>query len=73
MGLWRFQLFTRDDLALDGRRVQAALTWLRADGRARRAFLEPHLVDRLRLDANFVRFQGCNAARHDDHFHIELR
>jgi hypothetical protein len=68
-----FQVFTRDDLMLDGRRTRAALTWLRSDGRARRAFLEPHLVDRLRLDPNFVRFQGCNAARHDDHFHIELR
>jgi hypothetical protein len=68
-----FQVFTRDDLVLDGRRTRAALAWLNADGRAQRAFLEPHLADRLRLDPNFVRFQGCNAARHDDHFHIELR
>jgi hypothetical protein len=68
-----FQVFTRDDLVLDGRRTRAALAWLRSDGRARRVFLEPHLADRLRLESNFVRFQGCNAARHDDHFHVELR
>jgi hypothetical protein len=68
-----FQIFTRGDLVLDGARTRAALIWLRADGRSRRAFLEPHLVDRLELDSSFVRFQGCNAARHDDHFHIELR
>jgi hypothetical protein len=68
-----FQVFTRDDLVMDRRRMSAALVWLQRDGRARRAFMEPYLTDRLRLDANFVRFQGCNAARHDDHFHIELR
>jgi len=68
-----FQPFARDDLALEGRRLTTALLWLERDGRARRAFLESHLVDRLDLNAHFVRFQGCNAARHDDHFHIELR
>ena len=68
-----FQIFTRDDLSLEDGRTRTALIWLQRDGRARRAFLEPHLVDRLRLDPSFVRFQGCNAARHDDHFHIELR
>ena len=68
-----FQPLTRSDLVLDGRRLGAALSWLEHDGRARRALLEPHLADRLGADAGFVRFQGCAAARHDDHFHIELR
>ncbi len=68
-----FQPFVRDDLVLDGRRLRAALGWLARDGRARRALLEPHLVDRLGADRAFVRFQGCAAARHDDHFHVELR
>lgn len=36
--------------------------------------LEPHLKTRLRLEAyNKIRFQGCRAARHDDHIHIQLR
>lgn len=68
-----FQPFTRDDLVLDGRRLRTALTWLERDGSARRALLEPHLADRLGANSAFVRFQGCAAARHDDHFHIELR
>lgn len=67
-----FQPFTRNDLALDQPRTRAALTWLARDGRTRRAFIEPHLADRLGVRSGFVRFQGCNAARHDDHFHIEL-
>jgi hypothetical protein len=68
-----FQLFTRDDLTAEPARLRVTLTWLSQQPRSRRALLEPHLTRRLRLDPSFVRFQGCNAARHDDHFHIELR
>jgi hypothetical protein len=71
-----FQPLVRDDLVLDGRRLRTAITWLETEGRARgarRVLLEAHLADRLQLDPRFVRFQGCSAARHDDHFHIELR
>lgn len=34
--------------------------------------LEPHLRDRLRLGDPRIRFQGCHAARHDDHLHLQL-
>ena len=68
-----FQPFTRDDLILDGRRLRTALDWLARDARARRVLLEPHLADRLGANRTFVRFQGCAAARHDDHFHVETR
>lgn len=36
-------------------------------------YIEPHLEQRLGL-ASFgkVRFHGCAAARHDDHFHVEV-
>jgi hypothetical protein len=68
-----FQPLVRNDLALDGHRARAALIWLARDGRTRRVFIEPHLADRLGAGSSMVRFQGCGAARHDDHFHIELR
>jgi hypothetical protein len=35
--------------------------------------LEPHLQRRLSVTSDKVRFQGCRAARHDDHVHIQLR
>lgn len=35
--------------------------------------LEPHLRERLRITSPKVRFQGCAAARHDDHFHVQFR
>ncbi len=37
-----------------------------------RIFLEPHLKVRLDLHHPKIRFQGCRAARHDDHLHVEF-
>jgi hypothetical protein len=36
-------------------------------------FIEPHLKIRLNLTTDKIRFHGCQAVRHDDHFHIQLR
>ncbi len=38
-----------------------------------KAFLEPHLKQRLKLSSNKVRFQGCRSVRHDDHIHVQIR
>lgn len=35
--------------------------------------LEPHLKERLGLQHDKVRLHGCNAVRHDDHVHIQLK
>ena len=37
-----------------------------------RIFLEPHLVKKWGITGGVVGFQGCNAARHDDHIHLQL-
>lgn len=36
-------------------------------------FIEPHLKNRLGLINKKVRFHGCQAVRHDDHIHFQLR
>ncbi len=36
-------------------------------------FIEPHLRSRLKLTNNKIRFHGCQAVRHDDHVHIQLK
>lgn len=39
----------------------------------RKILLEPHLKQRLGFGKNNkIRFQGCRAARHDDHVHVQL-
>ena len=36
-------------------------------------FIEPHLKKRLNLTNRKVRFHGCQAVRHDDHIHFQLK
>nr|WP_261337459.1 hypothetical protein [Rhizobium leguminosarum] len=35
-------------------------------------FIEPHLKNALGIADSHIRFQGCRAARHDDHIHIQV-
>lgn len=36
-------------------------------------FIEPHLKQRLKLKNSKIRFHGCQAVRHDDHIHFQIR
>lgn len=36
-------------------------------------FIEPHLKKRLNLNNSKIRFHGCQAVRHDDHIHFQIR
>jgi hypothetical protein len=60
------------DLDLEPDRTRLALTTLLDDDRVGKVFLEPHLQRRLGLANAKLRFQGCRAARHDDHIHVQL-
>lgn len=60
-------------VALEPVRTRFLVVRLADDPRAGRLFLEPHLTARLEARHAKVRFQGCRAARHDDHLHVELR
>lgn len=70
-----FRPFTKS-YSLDEARTRTALNWLTNEGAVlgvSRVFVEPHLVERLNVQSPIVRFQGCHAARHDDHIHIQLK
>ena len=65
-----------NDYALDKDRTRAAIEWLATSGRERgvyKIFLEPHLVETLEIESSAARFQGCRAARHDDHVHVWMK
>ncbi|NPD13643.1 hypothetical protein HOY34_00315 [Xinfangfangia sp. D13-10-4-6] len=53
-------------------RMRAALNWLARDARVEKIFIEPHLRESLNLSSEKFRFQGCRAARHDDHLHFQI-
>lgn len=58
--------------SLDDRATGKMLATIAAHPRIGKLLLEPHLTARLRLTHDKIRFQGCRAARHDDHVHIQL-
>lgn len=58
---------------LDEERTRAMILWLKQQPHVTKILLEPHLAERLNVGGGKVRFQGCFAARHDDHLHVEVR
>lgn len=60
------------DARLDEARTRDLLFHLAAAAEVRRILIESHLKSRLGLDHPKIRFQGCAAARHDDHIHVEF-
>jgi hypothetical protein len=68
--------FAVKDYRLEDNRTRTALKWLvnfGPDYDLSKALLEPHIKKRLGVKSNLIRFQGCRAARHDDHMHIQIR
>ncbi len=62
-------------LLVDETRTKFALRWLvenQPPGRTSRIFVEPHLAQRWDIAGPTVGFQGCRAARHDDHIHLQI-
>lgn len=38
-----------------------------------KVFIEPHLKNRLDVQNTKIRFHGCQAVRHDDHIHLQIK
>lgn len=72
---WDFAWFqpARPAWQLDEQRTRAMILWLKQRPEVTKILLEPYLADRLGVGGGKVRFQGCFAARHDDHLHLEIR
>ena len=60
------------DRRLDTARTARLVRALLDDARVGKVFLEPPLAARLGIADPKLRFQGCRAARHDDHIHVQL-
>lgn len=59
------------EIKTDARSTAALISALSRQKATRKIFLEPHLKARWGLASNAkVRFHGCLASRHDDHFHL---
>jgi hypothetical protein len=58
---------------VDPERTELLLHELIAAPEVQKILIEPHLKLRLHAHDAKVRFQGCHAARHDDHIHFQIQ
>lgn len=78
-GYWQYDyakfltLGSREDLVFDQSNTKGLLQELINSNTTQKIFIEPHLKNRMKLISNKVRFHGCQAVRHDDHIHWQIR
>ncbi len=66
-------LFNKNNYKLDNERTAEMIRLFATHKSIGKILLEPHLKTRLGLSKyHKIRFQGCKAARHDDHIHVQL-
>lgn len=75
---WDFDLLQPlfPDYGIDEARMADALRWLTSEGvrfGVEKIFVEPHIASSLGVSHDRIRFQGCRAARHDDHIHFQVK
>jgi hypothetical protein len=71
LGNWGYD---KKDYTFDGARTREMLRLLVEHPAIDKILIQPHLKKRLDLEGyNKVRAQGCHAARHDDHVHVQWR
>jgi len=63
----------KGDFIFDSTRTKSLVNYFAADPAIEKIFIEPHLEIRMGLTNPKVRFQGCHAARHDDHVHVQVK
>ncbi|WP_299336016.1 hypothetical protein [uncultured Psychroserpens sp.] len=65
---------TINDLRLDKKNTKVLIQELLSQSNAQKLFIEPYLKRELGL-SNYskIRFHGCQAVRHDDHIHFQIK
>lgn len=79
-GYWQYD-FTKhisfgeiNDLILDKKKTKLLIKQLLTNTSTQKIFIEPHLKHNLGLaNETKIRFHGCQAVRHDDHIHLQIK
>ena len=61
------------NFTFDGARTKELVILFASNPAIEKIFIEPHLKERLKLNSEKIRFHGCQAVRHDDHLHVQLK
>lgn len=79
-GYWQYNLLrdivsqnNKNKFTFDNKRTKELVNSFASHDGLGKIFIEPHLKIRLRLTSSKIRFHGCQAVRHDDHIHVQLK
>jgi hypothetical protein len=79
-GHWQYSFMSKvisqdnkQDFTFDSDRTRSLVYLFATQPNIGIIFIEPHLKTRLKLTSDKIRFHGCQAVRHDDHVHVELK
>lgn len=79
-GYWQYSFLSKlvsqdnkNDFPFDPERTRAMVHLFSNQAAIGKIFIEPHLQTRLHLASSKIRFHGCQAVRHDDHLHVQLK
>jgi hypothetical protein len=79
-GYWQYSFMAniipqggKKDFTFDSRKTRQLVNLFVANPAVGKIFIEPHLKKRLNLSSEKIRFHGCQAVRHDDHIHVQLK
>lgn len=79
-GYWQYDFTkylnfrTNKTLVFDLKKTKLLLTTLASNPETQKIFIEPYLKRNLGLSHYFkIRFHGCQAVRHDDHIHLQIK
>ena len=79
-GYWQYSFLTKvisqeskQDFTFDSEKTRELVNLFATQQAIDKIFIEPHLKIRLYLTSDKIRFHGCQAVRHDDHIHVQLK
>lgn len=79
-GYWQYSFLkkiipqgSKEDFTFDATRTKRLVELFARENSIGKIFIEPHLKSRLGLTSPKIRFHGCQAVRHDDHIHVQLK
>lgn len=79
-GFWQYSFLSKvisqdnkKDFTFDNEKTKELVNLFAKKTTIGKIFIEPHLKTRLNLTSDKIRFHGCQAVRHDDHIHVQLK
>lgn len=79
-GFWQYSFLPKvisqeykSEFRFDTQRTRSLVNYFISHDRIGKIFIEPHLKTRMKLENKKIRLHGCQAVRHDDHLHVQLK